>query len=56
VDEDVSASVLGLNEAEALLGVKPFNCAVDHDVLCISPLSGRVRLLPNPTRQLHNHW
>jgi hypothetical protein len=33
VGEDVNAAVLGLNEAEALLGVKPTNCDVGHDAL-----------------------
>ncbi|MDQ0322837.1 hypothetical protein QO002_005043 [Pararhizobium capsulatum DSM 1112] len=31
VNEGVRATVVGLNEAEALGGIKPFNCASGHD-------------------------
>jgi hypothetical protein len=31
VNESVNTAVVGLNEAEALGGIKPFNCASGHD-------------------------
>jgi hypothetical protein len=31
MDEGVSAAIIGLNEAEALGGIEPFNCASGHD-------------------------
>jgi hypothetical protein len=31
VNERIGAAVIRLNEAEALGGIKPFNCASGHD-------------------------
>jgi hypothetical protein len=31
MDESISAAIVRLNEAEALCGIEPFNCASGHD-------------------------
>ena len=43
MDERVSAAVVRLNEAEALGGIEPFNCASGHDEPFHSILNDRKR-------------